>query len=117
MDPRLTTLLEIQDLKAQIRELRSDPAAGRFETDEFNIDVEAAIATLESKMAELVASLDTPTRRRFERVRDSLGRVVVPVIEGVCYGCFVSVATATVGDPNASLRTCETCGRFIYILP
>jgi predicted nucleic acid-binding Zn-ribbon protein len=41
------------------------------------------------------------------------------VIEGVCYGCFVSIATAKAGEdePNKVLRTCETCGRFIYVLP
>jgi predicted nucleic acid-binding Zn-ribbon protein len=52
-------------------------------------------------------------------VRNSMERVVVPVIDGVCYGCFVSIATAKAGEdePNKALRTCESCGRFIYVLP
>ena len=118
MDPNLTTLLEIQDLKGQARELRTDPAAGRLQEEQFNIDVPQALKTLEAKIAELVEQLDARVRRRYGQVADSRERVVVPVIDGVCYGCFVSIATAKAGEdePNKALRTCETCGRFIYVL-
>ncbi|HSR41847.1 MAG TPA: hypothetical protein VLL48_06740, partial [Longimicrobiales bacterium] len=55
---------------------------------------------------------------RYRRVKGSVDRVVVPVINGVCYGCFVSIATAVAveQDPNESVQSCETCGRFIYIV-
>lgn len=119
MDPNLTTLLEIQDLKGQARELRTDPAAGRLQEEQFNIDIAQAITSLEAKIAELVERLDPRVRRRYAQVSNGRERVVVPVIEGVCYGCFVSIATAKAGEdePNKVLRTCETCGRFIYVLP
>ena len=41
---------------------------------------------------------------------------MVPVIHGTCYGCFTAVPTATAGerDPNASITTCQHCGRFLY---
>ena len=118
MDPALTSLLEIQDLRSQARELRTDPAAGRLQEEQFDLDVEQALESLERKIAELVDQLDPKVRRRYDRVRDSLERVVVPVIGGTCYGCFVSIATASAGEdePNKALRTCENCGRFIYIL-
>jgi predicted nucleic acid-binding Zn-ribbon protein len=117
--PHLTTLLEIQDLRGQLRELTSDPAAAQVQAEHFNVDLDAAALTLDAKIAELVATLDSPIRRRYERTLASLGRVVVPVIDGMCYGCFVSIATATAGEvgPNDALRTCESCGRFIYVLP
>lgn len=119
MDPALTTLLEIQDLRSQARELRTDPAAGRLQEEQFELNVEEALQSLERKIAELVGQLDPRVRRRYDRVRDSAERVVVPVIGGTCYGCFVSIATASAGEdePNKALRTCEHCGRFIYILP
>jgi predicted nucleic acid-binding Zn-ribbon protein len=117
--PDLTTLLEIQDLRGQLRELVTDPAAAKVQAEHFNVDLAEAARTLEAKIAELVGALDVPIRRRFERMAASRERVVVPVIEGVCYGCFVSIATATAGEvgPNDVLRTCEGCGRFIYVLP
>ena len=119
MHPHLTTLLEIQDLRGQLRELTTDPAAAQVQAEHFNVDLGAAAQALEAKVEELVATLDPRVRRRYERTLASLGRVVVPVIDGVCYGCFVSIATATSGEvgPNDSLRTCESCGRFIYVLP
>ena len=113
MNPTLMTLLEIQDLRSQRRELRENP---EIEKEQFHVDVGAARDQLDDKIVELAGRLDERMRRRSERVEGSLERVVVPVINGICYGCFVQVATATVGDesPNAELQTCENCGRFLY---
>lgn len=107
-------LLEIQDLRSQRRELAASPHG--VEVEHFNIDLDRAVAQLEGKIAELEEQLSPPVRSRYRRVAPTLDRVVVPVINGVCYGCFVSVATARAGeqDPNQSLSTCETCGRFLY---
>ena len=113
------TLLEIQDLRGQLRELTTDPAAAQVQAEHFNVDLVEATHALEQKIAELVATLDPRVRGRYERTLAKRERVVVPVIEGVCYGCFVSIATSTAGEvgPNEALRTCESCGRFIYVLP
>ena len=119
MHPQLTTLLEIQDLRGQLRELTTDPAAAQVQAEHFNVDLAEAARALEQKIEELVATMDPRVRRRYERTLARLERVVVPVIEGVCYGCFVSIATQTAGEvgPNDVLRTCESCGRFIYVVP
>jgi hypothetical protein len=120
VDAQLTALLEIQDMRAKVRELREDSGVGRLvEADHFGIDPEVAADTLEVRIAELVAELALPIRRRYERIAGHVHRVVVPVIGGICYGCFVSVPTATAGemDPNAELQSCEHCGRFLYFLP
>jgi predicted nucleic acid-binding Zn-ribbon protein len=119
VDAQLTALLEIQDMRAKVRELREDSGVGQLEADQFGIDPEAAAVTLEARIAELVGELPVPIRRRYERIAGHVDRVVVPVIGGICYGCFVSVPTATAGetDPNAELQSCEHCGRFLYFLP
>ncbi len=118
INAQLTLLLEIQDLRAQEREFRGESGLRTFEKDHFGIDPEVASKAIHERIEELKDRLSEPVRRRFERVADRVGRVVVPVISGTCYGCFVSVATATAGEaePNAELQTCETCGRFLYFL-
>ena len=116
MHPQLALLLELQDLTSQHRELVEGPGDD-LEAEHFNIDISHAAEQLENKIAEIEEELSPPMRSRYRRVAQSLGRVVVPVINGVCYGCFVSIATARAGeqDPNEALSTCEHCGRFIYI--
>ena len=118
MDAQLIVLLEIQDLTAKVRELRTGSELGKFEKKHFGMDPDAAAAQLETKIGELEGSLDERIRRRYDRIAGRMERVVVPVISGTCYGCLVSIPTAAAGDsdPNAALHTCEHCGRFIYIL-
>ncbi len=116
MNDSLVTLLEIQDLRSKLDEFDRQP---EIEEQEFNIDVGVAREQLRSKIDGLAGGLDDRVRRRYERIASSVDRVVVPVINGICYGCFVSIATAQAAgqDPNTDLTTCETCGRFLYVVP
>ena len=118
MDAQLTLLMEIQELSARVRELRSGTQLGVLEEQHFGIDLEGAAESLEHKVEELVGQLDERVRRRYHLLAGRVDRVLVPVISGTCYGCLVSIATATAGDraPNATLQTCENCGRFLFIL-
>ena len=116
MDAQLTLLLEIQDLTMKLKEL--DAGLGAFEREHFGIDPAEAAGRLRAKIEELVGSLAKPVRRGYERIAGKVDRVVVPVIGGLCYGCFVTIPTARArdSDANAALQSCEHCGRFIYIL-
>ena len=118
LDSQLTLLLEIQDLSAKARELESGTELGSLEETAFGIDVPEAAARIREKIDELVERLSTPVGRRYGRIQGNVDRVVVPVIAGTCYGCYVSVPTASAGeiDPNSQLQSCEHCGRFLYFL-
>ncbi|MFW6206832.1 MAG: hypothetical protein ACOC5J_02755 [Gemmatimonadota bacterium] len=118
MHSQLALLLELQDLRSQLRELESGERAEEIEAEHFNIDVQQAAEDLREKIAELEDELAPQVARRYRRILKSLDRVVSPVINGVCYGCFVSIPTATARDkdPNEQLQSCENCGRFIYIV-
>lgn len=118
MHPQLALLLELQDLRSQLRELENEERAEEIEAEHFNIDVEQAAEDLREKIDELENELAPQVARRYRRILKSLDRVVSPVINGVCYGCFVSIPTATARDqdPNEELQSCENCGRFIYII-
>jgi predicted nucleic acid-binding Zn-ribbon protein len=118
--PQLMLLMEIQDLRAQRRELASDEESGLGEQEKkhFHIDPAEALDRLDLKIRELEGQLSLSVRARYDRIVPHRDRVVVPVIAGVCYGCFVSIPTATVGDRGVheDLQSCESCGCFIYVL-
>ncbi|MEX2467179.1 MAG: hypothetical protein WD995_09725 [Gemmatimonadota bacterium] len=117
MNEQLVLLLEIQDLTSKTREIESGEL-GELEQSHFGMDPDAAATTLREKAAELIADLKPNIRARFQAISDRVDRPVVPVIGGTCFGCYVSIPAATAGeqDPNAEVQSCETCGRFIYIL-
>lgn len=118
MDAQLEILLQIQDLKAQRRELEEGETGRQVQQETFNLDVETAIEQLDEKIAEVVAELDPRVRKRYTRLAAGIHRPVVPVINGTCYGCFVSVAISVSSDPTerARLRNCDHCGRFLYFI-
>ena len=116
LHPQLEILLQLQDLRAQRRELVETEPARRFEEEEFHIDVEEAVRLLDEKIAELREELEPAVRRRYDRIGVGHPRVVVPVVHGTCYGCFMRLPTevATQSERNAKVSTCMNCGRFLY---
>jgi len=115
MHAQLEILLETQDLKAQ-RESLDHPAARKIEEGIFDLEPGAALVLLDEKIEELKARLDEPVRSRYASLARSYERAVAPVLNGICYGCFVAVPTAwaTEADRNSSISVCDHCGRFLY---
>lgn len=118
MHPQLELLLQIQDLKAQRRELLAPERSREVEEQEFNIDVDEAVATLEERIDELKQDLPPAMRSRLERFEKGAGRAVVPVLNGTCYGCFTAIPTAAMSNlsRNDAVNYCEACGRFLYVV-
>lgn len=118
MHAQLETLLEIQDLRSQRAELQEQSEGRDMEEEVFNVRIEDAIGQLDEKIAEMEMSLDAPVRGRYRRLSGSRGRFIVPVINGTCFGCFVSIPTAVASgaEGNAGLNHCDNCGRFLYII-
>jgi predicted nucleic acid-binding Zn-ribbon protein len=116
MHPQLEKLLEIQDLKTQRRELGQASGERELQEEVFGMEVDDALAKLDQKIGEMEESLEPGVRHRYKRLAGRRTRVVVPVIGGTCYGCFVSVPTALTSDAarNDELSFCEGCGRFLY---
>lgn len=116
MNPQLELLLEIQDLNSQREELGKEESLRQMESGVFEVKLEDAIRQLEEKAGELEDRLDPAVRRRHRRLRDKDLRSVVPVIGGICYGCFMAVPTAWASESerNARIAVCQNCGRFLY---
>lgn len=118
MHPQLEILLEIQDLRAQALALDSGAALRQMEERVFALTADEAREALGAKLEELEDRLEVDVRTRYDMIAGSLDRVVVPVIGGVCYGCFVATPTAwssAVGR-NDAVSSCTHCGRFMYYL-
>jgi predicted nucleic acid-binding Zn-ribbon protein len=117
MHPQLETLLEIQDLKTQRRELEQ-ASSREVQEGVFGLSTDDALTQLDEKILELEEALPLPVRNRYRRIAAKQPRVVVPVIRGTCYGCFVQIPTALASDAerNAEVRSCQNCGRFLYLI-
>ena len=54
---------------------------------------------------------------RYDRIRQKYGKVIAPVFDGVCYGCFQRLPTQLAQvDKNEEILTCPHCGRFLYFM-
>jgi predicted nucleic acid-binding Zn-ribbon protein len=118
MHAQLEQLMEIQDLKAQRRELAQAGDSRQFQEEVFHVKIEDALSDLDEKIREMEEALPAPVRNRYQRLAGRSERAVVPVIRGTCFGCFVSIPTAVSSDAdrNEGLRNCDNCGRFIYMI-
>ena len=117
MHSQLEILLELQDLKAQMREMQesAEESSLEIERDVFQVEPSDAVAKLEAKIAEMEKALDSEIAGRYELLASRRPRAVAPVIGGVCYGCFTAVPTALERN-NDAVHWCEHCGSFVYFV-
>lgn len=117
MDPQLEILLEMQDLESQRKALEEE-SFREVESEVFEMPVEEAQEKIDRKIEELAERLDEEVRARYRRLHKRHTRTVVPVVDGICYGCFMAVPTSWASDAarNEELDVCDNCGRFLYHL-
>lgn len=117
MHAQLEILLELQDLKAQQREMEetAEGSSREIERKVFQVKPDEAAAQLQAKIDEMEGALEPEVADRYRLIAGRRTRAVVPVLNGVCYGCFTAMPTAVARDNN-SLRWCEHCGSFVYFV-
>ena len=117
MHPQLEILLELQDLKAQQRELAeaTGDTSHEIERKVFRVKPEDAAEQLQAKIEEMESVLAPEIAHRYRIISKRRTRAVAPVLNGICYGCFMAVPT---GLPvsNDEIRWCEHCGSFLYFV-
>jgi predicted nucleic acid-binding Zn-ribbon protein len=113
MNSQLQVLIALQDILIMIREAR-DPSQKKA-MDKLGLKMDN-LASLETTRADLEAQLSLSVLSEYNRVRQRYGRIVAPVIGGICYGCFMKIPSAidTAEDRNDNLHRCENCGMFLY---
>lgn len=115
MHPQLELLLELQDLHTQRRALKDEPLRD-VEEALFELRPAEALSLLDDKIEELVGRLEPQIQRRYVELAETQGRAVAPVLNGICYGCFVATPTAWSSEAsrNDTIGVCAHCGRFLY---
>lgn len=108
MDRQLELLIMLHDLSLLQKEVGGEKEAG-FEIQKHKEDLQKA-------KEKITGDLEQGLLKKYERLSERYPRAVVPVIEGICYGCFVTLPTAFVvrKNKNEEVTTCPNCGRFIY---
>ncbi len=114
MNSQLRALVALQDLDLMIREAKDPERATREEELGFPLN---GVEKLERTRERLAKQIDERLLQTYERMSRRFARVVVPVEDRVCLGCFMGLPTA--GKRNVDSRTvenCENCGRILYRL-
>lgn len=110
MHPQLELLIRLHDLELMLKE-SEELAASEVEVKFKAGDMEK----LEEARQRLTAAIEHEHISHYQKLKPK-GRPVVPVVDGICYGCFMRLPTevATQTERNAKVSTCMNCGRFLY---
>ncbi|MGD9141385.1 MAG: hypothetical protein PVJ42_07570 [bacterium] len=113
MNSQLQVLIALQDILLLIRDAKDPTRKKKYGRIGFKI---SNLKSLEDTQAKLEEQLDPAIRSQYVRMKQRYGRVVAPVINAVCHGCFVTIPSAIRGaeDRNKKLYRCENCGMFLY---
>ncbi len=105
-------LVALQDLDQLIKEVGDDKTSGELKEMGFQLD---GVEELHNQRAALADRLKPQIRSRYERLHKTYDRIVVPVSDDLCLGCFAKIPTSfkSLSEKQAIL-TCENCGRMLY---
>jgi uncharacterized protein len=83
-------------------------------------EIDASLATLDARRAELRAGLDTTLLATYDRKRAALGVAVARLVGKQCQGCHLELSAAeidTVKDEAAAtgVTDCPDCGRLLIV--
>jgi len=113
MNPQIERLILLQDLDLMISEFGDTKTANAEKKLGFEL---GDLETLKGTREELAKSIDAALLRRYDRVRQKFTRAVVPVKDGVCFGCFVRRPAKLSGaeEEGNEIEHCERCGRVVF---
>lgn len=108
MHRQLELLIMLHDLELLLKEINNEKKAG-FEVKKHKEEL------LRAK-EKVINGLEPNLLKRYKKLKDRYPRAIAPVINGICYGCFVTLPTAFVirKNKNEEVNVCPNCGRFIY---
>lgn len=114
VNPQVEFLVLLQDIDLMIRELGNEKTAKEEKKLGFELK---GIETLREARDQLASKIDGDLLRRYERIIVRFPRAVVPMRDGVCFGCFVRQPAhrAVTGQVDESaIESCNHCGRILF---
>ncbi len=103
-------LVALQDLDHMIRDAEDAKTAAKMQEMGFPMD---GIEEIKKARSELTVHIKPQLLTRYQRVSKNYERIVVPVVNELCTGCFAKVPTSFRYEKNAVVA-CESCGRILY---
>jgi predicted nucleic acid-binding Zn-ribbon protein len=115
MSNTLDILIRIHDLRIMKKEFENEETASKYKEIGFEIN---QVELIQDAIDELVKKIDERYYKLYMRVATKYERPLVPVKDGICYGCFEAMPTAEVSSlfKNAEIAKCSNCGRLVYPL-
>jgi len=114
--------IEIQEKECADNTVRWEKSQQEYENKEKQFsqrmrELDKEVQSLNEKRVQLSPNLDEDLLRRYNAFRAHLrGRVVVPVIDGVCQECHLGIPPQQYNEliKGDSLQSCPHCSRIIY---
>jgi predicted nucleic acid-binding Zn-ribbon protein len=103
-----------------IEEEKKSLAKEAKEAKKFSNAIEKQKAGIVKKRGTMAKKIKTPDLRKYDMLRERRnGKAVVPVIHGVCQGCFMSIPPQQFNDilKGDRMLNCPTCQRILYHQP
>jgi len=103
---------EVENLAARESDLDAEIA----KIDKHIAQVQQDLASWEDKRTQLISALPPHTVKQYEHLHAKFEDPVVPVENGTCSGCKLTVSGTTVERARDSMEivTCENCSRILY---
>lgn len=126
-DQLLVIMEQIEQLKKESEELenlcegeRKLLAEGEQEVEEAIKKINGRKKTVLGKREEIAPKLKSSTLKRYDMLRERRnGNAVVPTVNGVCQGCFMTIPPQQFNEVRKGdkLNFCPTCQRILYFEP
>lgn len=123
-EERMTLLEALEQHNEELEEIETAHSTMKADLDARSANLETTIAEAEDKLAVMnkkrihfSEGIPKPIFRRYEFIRERLEHpVIVPVEDGICAGCHISIPPQTYIELQSGqqILSCPNCQRLIY---
>ncbi|HLV60289.1 MAG TPA: C4-type zinc ribbon domain-containing protein [Fredinandcohnia sp.] len=108
---------ELEAAEKAFAEIEAEVSADRARIEAALGETSEKEAALSQRRMEAAKSVPAQMLRRYDLIHQRRGTVLVPVVNGACSGCRMSIPPQLLNQLLArpKLDACPTCGRMIYV--